>query len=127
MALKIEFDNSGGEIHIIIRDGCQVQLDPEDRRLSDLQRVCAQQPGLRRFLLLENINLTKEFRFDPETEFELFCPTCETRYVVTREMYNAAIEDFNQGYRRWGVPDKRNVPNLQLRDRLYSINSRKLS
>ena len=106
MALKIEFDNSGGEIHIIIRDGCQVQLDPEDRRLSDLQRVCAQQPGLRRFLLLENINLTKEFRFDPEIEFRIFCPKCETWYVITQKQYTRELADFSRRYReRWNLPE----------------------
>ena len=106
MVLKIDFENADGEIHIIITDGCQVQLNPEDRRLSHLQRVCAQQPGLRRFLLLENINLTAEFRFDPEKEFRIFCPTCETEYIITQLRYEQELEDFNRRYRKmWGLPE----------------------
>ena len=96
MALKIEFDNSGGDIHIIIRDGCQIQLDPEDKRLSNLQGVCAQQPGLRGYLLYENIYFTPEFRFDPEKEFRIFCPRCETEYVITQEMYTRGLENFSR-------------------------------
>jgi len=110
MVLKIDFENADGEIHIIITDGCQIQLDPEDRRLSDLQRTCAQQPGLRRFLLLENIYLTKEFRFEPKREFKIFCPTCKTEYIITQETYTRELEEFSRKYReKWGLPERKNV------------------
>jgi len=107
MPLKIDFENADGEIHIIITDGCQVQLDPEDRRLSPLQRTCAQQLGLRRFLLYENIYFTPEFRFYDKRSFNVFCPTYNTEYLITKEDYELALEEFCEEYRiKWELPEK---------------------
>ena len=94
MSLKIHFDNSGGDTHIIVRDGCSVWLNPEDLNLSGYQRVCAQQQGLRGFLLYENIYIMEEFHLKSEENFRIYCPSCNTEYIITKDKYESALEAF---------------------------------
>lgn len=93
MTLEIRFDNSGGDIHLIAIDGCWKQLDPEDQRLSPYQRICAQQEGLRGFLLYENIDVLEGFRLD-NGKIRFYCPTCDTEYFITEDQYKKSLEEF---------------------------------
>lgn len=94
MPLKINFDNSGGDIHIIIRDGCRVILNSDDVNLSSYQRTCAQQQGLRGFLLYENIYTMEEFHLKPNGKLRIYCPSCRTEYFITKDEYESALEKF---------------------------------
>jgi len=93
--LKIAFDNPQGEIHIVLTDGCKIQLDPNDPRLSINQVGCSKQEGLRRFLLYENIDALEIFN---NGEIRVYCPKCNTNYYLKREDYEQLLEEFcNEG------------------------------
>ena len=95
MPLRIDFDNSGGDIHIIIQDGCRVLLDPNNQNLGETQKITSQQKGLVGFLLYENIFVLEQFHLNERnSRLRIYCPTCETGYFITKEEYDIA-------YRYW--------------------------
>lgn len=101
MPLKIGFDPGDGEIHAVIRDGCKVRLELSDPSLSEYQKICAQQDGLRGFLLYENHVLMRDFHLEPEGMLRIYCPACSTQYIITSEEYNSALEMFYKTGKEW--------------------------
>jgi hypothetical protein len=92
MTLDLVFDNSGGDYHLIITDGCKGKLNPEDDRLSRLQSGTANREGLQRYLLYSNLVVVENFFLKPDGQFDIFCPDCETTYTVTKQQYEECFE-----------------------------------
>lgn len=92
--LTITFNSCKGDIHIIAMDGCNILLNPDDPRLSPYQRACAQQDGLRDYLLYENIGVLEEFHVKKDKKLKIYCPTCNTEYFLAERRYKKLLNDF---------------------------------
>ena len=112
MPLKIEFDNSGGDIHIMIRDGCRIRKDQEDPNLSDFQKITRE--GLQGYLVYMNCYPFEIFYFDQEERLKIYCPTCKSEYSLTREEYNKKLDEF------WRIEDEKWREVREAAERNYS-------
>lgn len=111
MALKISFDcraykedklpNLEFGVHLILSDGCMIDLKGiEGEGLSEAQRqsleTVKRDDKKRRFLLYQNTKFVDRL-FDRHGVLKVFCPTCESEYVLTREDYEEAYDRFGKG------------------------------
>jgi hypothetical protein len=109
MGLEITFDcrayngklpNLEFGVHLILRDGCAVDLSENPQNLSEAQRKSlelAKTDDKRKHRLCYLPCKLVDNLFDSHGNFKVSCPTCGNDYVLTREQYERAYNNFARG------------------------------
>lgn len=109
MGLNISFDcraykeklpNLEFGVHLILSDGCMIDLEEGNSNLTQAQKQYLDyiKKGNRKkhSLLYLNTKLVDRL-FDVQGILKLFCPTCGNEYTLNRQDYQDSYEKFGRG------------------------------